>query len=337
MVQYDGQVSNSECDSYLGLSSFDRTTKSYIIKFTPQGFNYPDPASHHYDKNVIRRISFGFAITDPFYPLGGDAQMSAFLFDAESQAVSENSQKYSEAEVNSTVYSNIYTLGKSQIERTIRKFIISSVQNVLIGRPYFVTLPMLSSTYATYPLVNTSSNIYARASVEPSSYIVNTEIEKSNMTLLDVLSALGGMYSLIMAFYGILYGDRAIEPWGLVQKMRHKSVKKFLDKKVKITAWAVKETDTVEDAGTITVVDEQASIADDEQASITNDEQASIADDEQASITDDGGEETMEELKRKLGRLQKRQESLENFLQDYVVNMSFYKKDGIKFPKCLCA
>ncbi|CAG8632310.1 7206_t:CDS:2 [Paraglomus occultum] len=290
----DGHVSPSKCQSYLGSSSFDLTTKSYIINFVAQDFMFPDPASHHYEKSVIRRITFDFAIIDPVYPLGGDARMSAILFDAESKAVSANSPNYSETEVNSTVYSNIYTLGKGQhnvfkIERTIRKFIIPSAGNVLIGRPHFVTLPMLSSTYATYPVVNAKGNVYAGASVEPSSYIVNTEIEKSNMTLLDVLSALGGMYSLIMAFYGRLYGEE-------------EETDKKNEKGVNLAEWA-----NDRDTDTVTVIKRGTESAGESTVTVIVDMNL------------------IEKLNR-IDILEKRQKSLEAFLQDYVVDIKLYKK-----------
>ncbi|CAG8575957.1 6127_t:CDS:2 [Paraglomus occultum] len=329
-ILIDGQVSRSECQSYLGPSMFDLTTKSYIVNFSARDFIFPEPASHHYDKTVIRRINFQIVLKDQFYPPGGDAQMSAHLFDAESQAVSPNGLKYSEAEINSTVYSNFYTLGKSQhnvfkIERTIRKFIIPSLQNVLIGRPNFVTLPMLSSTYASFPLVGVSNNIYARASVEPSSYIVNTEIEKSDLTLLDVLSALGGMYSLIMAFYVILYGDKSIEPWGLIQKLRAKSVRNELEDKkgkhIDMTEW-IKPPQGEKTATSRSNVADSAS---EDIESSPGESTVSVAIDEKTKIEVD----PMEELKSKVAILEKRQQALENFLQNYVVSMSFYtEKDN---------
>ncbi|CAG8542896.1 9398_t:CDS:2 [Paraglomus brasilianum] len=198
------------------------------------------------------------------------------------------------------VYSNLYTIGKSQhnvfkIERTTRKFIVPSVQNLIFGRPHFTTLPILSSMYATFPLVNISNNIYARASMEPYSYMITTEVEKSNLTLLDVLSGLGGMYSLIVAFYGLLYGAKAVVPWGCVQRINLKFIgcnfrKLVLNKLDPIAVWVERHKDNEDESVKRNVVIENAT----------------------------------DVFSNKINEIEKRQEALELFLQNYVVDMTFY-------------
>ncbi|CAG8550408.1 6294_t:CDS:2 [Paraglomus brasilianum] len=357
LIQYDGKISQSECQSYLSSPSYDPDRNMWIKKFVAPNFTYPDPSTHYYNRDVIRRIDFEFSINSTFYPTDWDANMWAILFDRESNVVSENGPHSMSvaSDVDSTIYSNIYTLGKGQhnvlkIERTIHKFIIPSVQNLIIGRPHFATLPMLSSTYATYPLVNVNSSVYARVSVEPSSYMVNTEIEKSNMTLLNVLSALGGMYSLIVALYGLLYGDRAIEPWGWVQHIQLKYIgcgfrKLVIEELSRIAYWATDRSkksreEKNEQENTINKDIESA-----EQSTVIGDEEENTIGVNKKEDTDGENEEewTIEKLHCKfksmqealenmqkqqeaLEKLPERQKALENFLQDYVVDMKFYIK-----------
>ncbi|CAG8550209.1 6670_t:CDS:2 [Paraglomus occultum] len=261
--------------------------------------------------------------------------MWAFLFDRESSIASENGLVSNTIanDADSTIYSNIYTLGKGQhnvfkIERTIHKYIIPSVQNVLIGRPHFATLPTLSSTFASYPLLSVNNSIYARVSVEPSSYIINTETEKSNLTLLDVLSALGGMYALIVALYGLLYGDRALEPWGWVQRIQLKRIgcgfrESVIDKLASIAYWAV-DRNTKLDEGK----NKRNAVSRDIESAEEDTEESTVNGDEE-TINGENEEEctyTVEELYCKFKTMQKRQKALEDFLKDYVVDVKFYDK-----------
>jgi len=60
---------------------FDLTTQTYIIKFVAKDFKFIDPASHTFNRSVVRKVNFEFSIDDPVYPIGADARMWATLFD----------------------------------------------------------------------------------------------------------------------------------------------------------------------------------------------------------------------------------------------------------------
>ncbi|CAG8581893.1 4551_t:CDS:2 [Paraglomus occultum] len=227
------------------------------------------------------------------------------LYETELETASQNSLIQSGSHVSnfsSMVYSNLYTIGKNQhnvfkIERTTRKFIVPSAQNLIIGRPHFITLPILNSMYASFPLVNVNNNIYARASMEPYSYMITTEIEKSSMTLLDVITGLGGLYSLIVAFYGLLYGSKAIVPWGYVQRINLNfvgcNVRKLVREKLDpIVVWVERHKDDPDENVKKTGLTENA----------------------------------VDVLSNKINEIERRQEALELFLQNYVVDMTFCDK-----------
>ncbi|CAG8619517.1 3570_t:CDS:2, partial [Paraglomus brasilianum] len=82
---------------------------------------------------------------------------------------------------------------------------------------------MISSILVSYP--NSTFGSYATISIRPNSYIVITEIENSDLTVSDFLSAVGGIYATAMGIYLFLYGSYEMNPWGLIQnlpRVRHK-------------------------------------------------------------------------------------------------------------------
>ncbi|CAG8575974.1 6128_t:CDS:2 [Paraglomus occultum] len=320
LMQYDG--SQTDCQSYLSSPKLNINRPDrpgWITSFTAQNIKFLDPAGNHYNRSVVRRINFEFNISDELYLTNADAGMWAILSNSESNIVSQSSSIHVTSDVNSTVYASIYNLGKSQqnvfkIEWTIHKFIIQSALNVVFGLAHFTTLPMLTVTYATNPIVN-NNNVYARVSVEPSSYMVKTETEKSDMTLFSVLSVLGG--------------DRAIDPWGCVQRTQLKRIgfrKSVIDQLANIAYWATDRGTALKGGKSKPTYTIDKDIESGKENSISGSKEKSIISANTEGDTDDENEEewTMKKLRCKFKTMQKRQKALENFLQDYVVDMTFY-------------
>ncbi|CAG8620936.1 9012_t:CDS:2 [Paraglomus brasilianum] len=53
----------------------------------------------------------------------------------------------------------------------------------------------------------------------PKSYVDKTETEITNLSVIDVLSNVGGIYVIAIAIYRFLYGTNEISPWGLIQNL----------------------------------------------------------------------------------------------------------------------
>ncbi|RKP05995.1 hypothetical protein THASP1DRAFT_25604 [Thamnocephalis sphaerospora] len=61
-----------------------------------------------------------------------------------------------------------------------------------------------------------SGNLLANGGTD--GYNVETRTARYSFTLLDLLSSLGGAISLLLAVYALLFGQRRVRPWGIVQK-----------------------------------------------------------------------------------------------------------------------
>ncbi|KAJ3050540.1 hypothetical protein HK102_012281, partial [Quaeritorhiza haematococci] len=87
-------------------------------------------------------------------------------------------------------------------------------------RPYYKY--HLSSMYLHINLANFVYELPAR-------FQMNVEQETPSVTIFDVFSGIGGVFSVISLILIILFGYRRVRPFGLVHKVFHKSVFEYLE------------------------------------------------------------------------------------------------------------
>ncbi|CAG8644153.1 1215_t:CDS:10 [Gigaspora margarita] len=108
---------------------------------------------------------------------------------------------------------------KVKIKRRRKELMLPSWENFLGLSSKFQSIPYLTSTLETFPLLNGTSEfptltLLMKITVEPQSFIVHVETDKRVKTVINSLGLIGGA----TAIYAVLFGTKAIKPWGLVQK-----------------------------------------------------------------------------------------------------------------------
>ncbi|CAG8623925.1 11400_t:CDS:10, partial [Paraglomus brasilianum] len=216
-----------DCNKYV--NTYQNVNGGYSKTFKASDLGFHDP---HGNANGPTLLSIILAvdktdITDPAFT-GGDAYLQAWFTDGEALAdLTLASQSPGLKGVNnymSTAWvGNNYYLANNQsysffFERKIPEPLNRNVVNVLSGKNGdHKPIPLISSVFVSYP--NSAVGSYATVFIRPNSYVVITEIENSDLTVSDILSAVGGIYTAVMGVYMFLYGSDEMSPWGLIQNL----------------------------------------------------------------------------------------------------------------------
>ncbi|CAG8654040.1 2298_t:CDS:2 [Paraglomus brasilianum] len=200
------------------------TANRYVARFE-QGLNFGIPSTK-FDE-TLSSIEFDITMQDQFYSISSsDARVQVNLFDPNAEEIynSPGDQPEVVSDYVATLFNaNLYNIAKGfnsdiGMERSFRKVLLPDARNIIVGQATYADINLLATRIAPAPLITSDNTIYAVVTVHPTSYIVRTETENSNLSLLDVLSAVGGIYGTAMTFYVILFGaDRVGAPWGLYQ------------------------------------------------------------------------------------------------------------------------
>ncbi|CAG8602595.1 6544_t:CDS:2 [Paraglomus brasilianum] len=197
----------------------------YVARFE-QELNFGIPSTT-LTNGTLSNIEFDITIRDQFYSIGSsDARIQVNMFDSDTEAIykSPGGQPKVVSDYVATLFNaNLYNIAKGfssdiGMERSLRKVLLPDARNLIVGQATYVDINLLATRIAPVPLITSDITTYATVTVHPTSYLVITETENSDSSVLDVLSAVGGIYGTAMTFYIILFGaDRVGAPWGLYQ------------------------------------------------------------------------------------------------------------------------
>ncbi|RIB25011.1 hypothetical protein C2G38_568747 [Gigaspora rosea] len=85
------------------------------------------------------------------------------------------------------------------------------------------SLPYLTSTLETFPLLNASSEfptltLLMKIEIDVQSFIVQVETDKRIKTVINSLGLIGGAWGFAATIMQCFFGTFTIRPWGLIQK-----------------------------------------------------------------------------------------------------------------------
>ncbi|CAG8466875.1 4881_t:CDS:2 [Paraglomus brasilianum] len=178
------------------------------------------------DEAALIAIVLEITIVDAKYS-GSDAYLAAWFGDKETISDLQNAASQTPIGLDyyyylaTAVVDNNYYLAKNQsylflFERKISKPLTQNALNVLSGKSDHNTIATISSLFVSYPYYLNDAG-YASVTMKPKSYMVETETETPNLSIIDLFSAVGGIYAATIATYRCLYGADKIDPWGWVQ------------------------------------------------------------------------------------------------------------------------
>ncbi|KAF0550195.1 hypothetical protein F8M41_024941 [Gigaspora margarita] len=105
------------------------------------------------------------------------------------------------------------------LSRRIRKFIIPNWKATMGFQPDYIIKPYLTSRKeVTQHLTELRGDIFTDISVSLDFDTTTVETEQRSHTILSSLGLIGGAWSLAVCVYKLLFGDDAIQPFGLIQK-----------------------------------------------------------------------------------------------------------------------
>ncbi|CAG8466855.1 4880_t:CDS:2 [Paraglomus brasilianum] len=182
--------------------------------------------------NALFAIQLMVNITDPKFT-GGNALLEAFFADKDTKSDLELASKTQRIKgvsgyESTAALANTYYFANNQsyalfYSRRITSRLQQTAVNILSGKGDHKPIAMISSILVSYPNIFVEG--YANIAIRPNSYIVIMETEKSDLTVSDFLSAVGGIYTFAMGIYLFLFGSYEMNPWGLIQnlpRVRHK-------------------------------------------------------------------------------------------------------------------
>ncbi|KAF0550176.1 hypothetical protein F8M41_024923 [Gigaspora margarita] len=125
---------------------------------------------------------------------------------------------------------------KVKIKRRRKELMVKSWENYLGISTKRESVPYLTSTLETFPLLNDPEfpTLLTKIIIEPQLFIVHVETEKRTKTILSSLGLIGGIWGFAATIYAILFGTIPIKPWGLIQKYGFK-INKSVQVKLKDT------------------------------------------------------------------------------------------------------
>ncbi|CAG8622177.1 5913_t:CDS:2 [Paraglomus brasilianum] len=195
----------------------------YSLNFSAPALEFDNPTDN---ASALLGIQLAVYITDPTFP-GGDAAVEAFFADKDTESDLASASKTPRIKgvsgYESTVaLANSYYIANNQTyalfySRRILSPLHQNAKNVLSGNGDHKPITMISSILISYPNLVVGS--YAAVLMRPNSYIVVTETENSDLTVTDLISAVGGIYTAAMTIYMFLFGADVIGPWGLIQNL----------------------------------------------------------------------------------------------------------------------
>ncbi|CAG8654233.1 7393_t:CDS:2, partial [Paraglomus brasilianum] len=227
-IQFYDDGTNITCNQYISSTQFDQDASMYYASFNGSDLEFLDPNDDkNVDKNFLDELDMTISITDKTFVANTDAFMFATFLDQETQvdlakAEAKRPRFKGLSDYESTAYSgNSYYFGKNQsydflYERKIFNRLKQNGVNKLSGNGDHRKITLIDSVLVPYPPDDTN---YVTLRIRPKSYIVVTETENSDSSVIDFLSAVGGIYATAMGVYAFLYGADAMGPWGFVQNL----------------------------------------------------------------------------------------------------------------------
>ncbi|CAG8516757.1 20797_t:CDS:2, partial [Gigaspora margarita] len=102
-----------------------------------------------------------------------------------------------------------------KITRNIKKLMTKSWKNYLGFTPDLETIPYFTSTIESNLITNSTGlqSLFSIITIEPYSFIIKVDTDQS-----VIIGLLGGAFGLIKSLYALLFGTKAIQPWGLAQR-----------------------------------------------------------------------------------------------------------------------
>ncbi|CAG8466817.1 4878_t:CDS:2 [Paraglomus brasilianum] len=218
-VYYDYSI--GDCNKYV--TNAYPYFGGYLLNFSAPVLEFDNPNDN---ANALFGIELAVVITDSRFT-GGDVNMDAFFSDKDAEsdlAILSNTKRIKGVSgYESTVaLANSYYIARDQsyalfYSRKIVSTLHQNAVNVLSGNGDHKPITMINSILVSYPNIAVGS--YAAVVIRPNSYIVITETENSDLTVTDLISAVGGIYTAAMTIYMFLFGADVIGPWGLIQNL----------------------------------------------------------------------------------------------------------------------
>ncbi|CAG8727084.1 730_t:CDS:2, partial [Dentiscutata erythropus] len=107
-----------------------------------------------------------------------------------------------------------------QVSRNIKQLMTNSWKNYLGFTPDLETIPYCTSIIASNVITNNTdpNSLYSIINIEPYSFIVEVDTDQKSKTALNLFGLFGGVFGILTSLYAFLFGVKAIQPWGLVQR-----------------------------------------------------------------------------------------------------------------------
>ncbi|CAG8508203.1 7363_t:CDS:2 [Paraglomus brasilianum] len=225
MVTYSNNVSS--CNEYVEQIGDDIHVVPYTIVNT-SNLNFADDYNYIVDENTIYVFSLTVNIVDTTFISGEDAGMIVWFTDKETKLgmlmeLSDDERLKGSSDYAATISAdNYFRLANNQsyaffYERKIANRLNQDAVNILSGDGQHTRLAMIDGFLVSYP----GNGNYSYIEINPKSFVTRTETEISNLTIMDAISNVGGIYAAALVIYRFLYGTDGIRPWGLVQNLPH--------------------------------------------------------------------------------------------------------------------
>ncbi|CAG8492145.1 11606_t:CDS:10 [Dentiscutata erythropus] len=230
---------NYNCNNYISNTAFNTTSKKYYAGFSSSN-------------DITTRIGYALSIKiiDPSYNITNQTdymEMTAYDRRYDLNVIPPSGQEIQFEETLSL--KNTYFFGQPRndiarydwvFDRCIRHALVTDVLSYF-GRQKYTDIPYLDSHMSTVSTASSGLLLQFNASTP---FIVTEEKEQRSKTVLTVLGNIGGIWSVVAAFYIFLFGPGLISPWGFIQ------TKIFKDHYKRDVLPFVYEPDTTEDFDT---------------------------------------------------------------------------------------
>ncbi|CAG8604574.1 9544_t:CDS:2 [Paraglomus brasilianum] len=293
-----------DCINYVSTPTVDPITKKYTAWVNPP----PDlKVVGPVDPNGLGSLGISYGVLDPAY---NSSSPIMSVFEAYIQytdnsytqllrTVRKSEPEFFNSLLTSAVHNlfdrQIYVVSYTQSERQILKKNLLSAFGISTGTLH---VPYITTEFENGPL---PAGVVGNGiiMIKPQTFVVNVEIEQRSNTVLGAFGLLGGIWSIAVGVYAFLLGGDAINPWGCVQTY---------------CCCFIRSTRSKLHESFKPVVPFQFS------------KESSEESPDSSSQSENTTEST------ELTELQNRLNALEQFMQDYVVDIAYL--DGLKENEC---
>ncbi|RIB13441.1 hypothetical protein C2G38_2248857 [Gigaspora rosea] len=218
----DGRVDGS-CNKYITvpLEKVGSYYNGYFSIPFENGYKLVRSNDTKYGNRGEQKITFLFNFLDVNVDLNTSSSFFVQISDSE---IVDLEMNISPIFLQSITKANNYTIlvGQSTdiyLSRRIRKFIIPNWKAIMGFQPDYIIKPYPTSRKTvTQQLTHGRLTVISDISVSLEFDIATIETEQRSHTILSSLGLIGGVWSLAICVYKLLFGDDAIRPFGLIQK-----------------------------------------------------------------------------------------------------------------------